>query len=119
MKVLVVNDSRFEAIVLKDVLGQMGFAVELSDEYKALGRISKFSPDYFIANYIMKETSGDKLIEQVKQVNPNIKCLLSSSNSLNLQEFKSSSVDGILLTPVSMNSLKKAFDFSSSQSVGE
>ncbi len=33
-KALLINDSKFESLILKDMLQKMGFEVEIADEYE-------------------------------------------------------------------------------------
>ena len=99
-KVLLVNDSKFESMVLKDTLSSMGFDVRLADEYNTLGFIDDFHPNYVIVNYIMKEIRGDQLIGLIKLKNPSISCILSSSGHINLDGLVHKKVDGVFQTPV-------------------
>ncbi|MEW9096346.1 MAG: response regulator [Clostridiaceae bacterium] len=104
-KILVVNDSKFESYILKDLLIQLGYDVEITNEYSAIYEINKYSPDVVIANLIMKETSGDLLIKKIKDMKKDTKCLLSSCNNLNIEDFRYNKVDGIIKTPVKLDDL--------------
>lgn len=101
-RALLVNDSKFESRILKDMLQQLDYSVEIADEFDALYAIERFEPNVVIVNYIMEQTRGDKLIQLMKAGMPQIKCILSSSNSIRLSEFKGHHVDAVLHTPVSM-----------------
>lgn len=105
-RALLVNDSRFESLILKDLLDEIGYEVELADEFDALLEAEIFNPDLVIVNYIMRETSGDKLIQLLKEGKPEAICLLSTSNIVSKDTFKGSKIDEILRTPVSMFTLK-------------
>lgn len=107
-KVLLVNDSKFESLVLKDALNEMGYIVETADEYNAVKSFGSFRPDCVIANYIMRETRGDQLIGIMKLQRPETICLLSSNSSVSMRDFRFSRIDGILNTPVDKSSLEKA-----------
>ena len=105
-KALLVNDSRFESLILRDLLQQLDYDVELADEFDALNKLETTKPDLVVVNYIMEETRGDELVQVMKDVHPELTCLISSSSKLDRQAFKEIGVDGILRTPVSMFTLK-------------
>ncbi len=105
-KALLVNDSRFESMILKDLLSTLGYEVELADEYDAMYQVEQFEPELVVANYIMQETRGDKIIQLIKAGRPDLKCLISSNNPLHKDDFRDIGLDGILRTPVSMFTLK-------------
>ena len=105
-KALLVNDSKFESFVLRDLLNQLNFDVELADEFDAAYEVEKFKPDIIIVNYVMQETTGDLLIQNIKKVQPFAKCLLSSNNSVKTVDFPQIQIDGVLQTPVSIFTLK-------------
>ena len=105
-RALLINDSKFESLVLKDLLQKLNFDVEIADEFDALYQAHKFLPDVVIANYIMQQTTGDQLIKNIKEKDKRIKCLLSSNGRVRLKDFSDSNVDGILRTPVSFYVLK-------------
>ncbi|MDA3847118.1 MAG: response regulator [Vallitaleaceae bacterium] len=102
---VLINDSKFENLILQDMLSKLGYDVEMATEYDALYEIGQFAPDLVIVNYIMKETTGDLLIELIKAELPKVKCLLSSSSRIKKEDF-SDHVDGILRIPASMFTLQ-------------
>ncbi|MCY6957249.1 response regulator [Clostridium brassicae] len=104
-RVLLINDCKFEKIVIKDLLIKLGYGVELGDEYEALKMSEELDPDIVIVNLIMKETTGDKLIKKIKSINKDIVCILSSSNKLNIDEYKKKGVDGVIQTPINPDKL--------------
>ena len=99
-KVLLVNDSKFECVVLKDILFNLGYDIIITDEYDAMRLAQNHNPDYVIANYIMKQIRGDQLITLIKMQNSNIKCILSSSNPINLDDFRYKRIDAVFQTPI-------------------
>jgi len=101
MRALIINDSRFESLILKDMLQKLGYTVEIADEFEALYTIEKFEPELVIVNYIMQQTRGDKLIRLMKAGMPELKYVLSSSNDVKLSDFPGSYIDGLLHTPIS------------------
>jgi DNA-binding response OmpR family regulator len=101
-KALLINDSKFESLILKDMLQKLNFDVEIADEYEALYAIERYEPGIVIVNYIMEQTRGDKLIQLIKAGMPHIKCVLSSSNPIHKSDFLGGHIDGVLQTPASM-----------------
>jgi DNA-binding response OmpR family regulator len=104
-KVLVVNDCKFEGMILNDMLSQIGYNVYITDEYKAMNNISSFSPDIVMVNYIMKDTRGDRLINLIKAKHPNIICILSSSNEIDTYKLNHNDIDAIVKTPINTHNL--------------
>lgn len=104
-RALLVNDSRFESLILKDMLNGLGYDVELADEFDAIYEAEQFRPHVVIVNYIMRKIKGDKLIKDIKSSRPESKCLLSSNGSVSKEQLEDS-VDGVLHTPISMFTLK-------------
>lgn len=99
-KVLVINDCKFERFVIKDCLNAIGYNVEIASEYDALSKVKKFQPDILIANLIMKNTTGDNLIKKIKAENSQIICILSSCDSIKLQDYVKNNVDEVIHTPI-------------------
>ncbi len=104
-RALLVNDSRFESLILKEMLNGLGYDVELADEFDAIYEAEQFEPHLVIVNYIMRKIKGDKLIQDIKSCIPESKCLLSSNRTVGSEQLEDS-VDGVLHTPISMFSLK-------------
>ena len=109
-KVLIINDSRFESMILSELLGNLSYETVISDEFNALVDVESFNPDMVIVNYIMEEVRGDQLIQLIKAGRPEIICLISSSNQLKMEDFRSCGVDGLIRTPVSMFTLKDSLN---------
>lgn len=107
-KALLVNDSKFESLILRDMLSKLDYEVEVADEFDAVYEVEQFKPDVVIVNYIMQETTGDKLIAHIKSGQPTAKCVLSSNSIVKMADFKGEKIDGILHTPISMFTLKDA-----------
>lgn len=104
-KALLVNDSKFESLILRDMLNKLDYEVEIADEFDAVYEVEQFNPDVIIVNYIMQETTGDELIDEIKNGCPTAKCLLSSNSTIKISAFSGKKIDGILQTPASMFSL--------------
>ena len=105
-RVLIVNDSRFESMILKDLLSQLGYNVNITDEYEAVKQVQSFSPDVVLANYVMKDTFGDQLIDRIKTRYPKVLCILTSNSVINRNSLKSNKVDAIVRTPVSKEDIE-------------
>lgn len=103
-KALLVNDSKFESLILRDMLSKLDYDVEVADEFDAVYEVEQFRPDVVFVNYIMQETTGDELIQHIKSGQPTAKCVLSSNSVL--KDFNDKEIDGILHTPISMFTLK-------------
>lgn len=106
-KVLLINDCKFESIIMKDILCNFGYDIKITNEYEAYDMIKRFIPDIVIANLIMKTISGDELINNIKRRNPEIRCILSSCNPIKLDDYKDKKVDDIIHTPIDKEKLKK------------
>lgn len=104
-KILLVNDCKFESIIIKDMLEEMGHEVKISNEDTALKDIDTYYPEILICNLIMKHTTGDIIIDKAKKKYPHIKGILSSSNDLSLDTYSKKGIDDIVKTPVSKEKL--------------
>ncbi|MDW8799995.1 response regulator [Clostridium sp. A1-XYC3] len=109
-RVLVVNDCRFESMIMKDFLSDIGYNVQVTNEYDTFIQIKVFQPDIIIVNLIMKDNRGDRLINNIKNNYPGILCLLSSCDSIKLQDFIQSKVDEVIHTPVTRSKLSEILD---------
>ncbi|MGH4126233.1 MAG: response regulator [Clostridium sp.] len=106
-KVLLVNDCKFENFIMRDMLINLGYEVIISNEFNAVRDAGELSCNFIIANFIMKEKTGDKVLEQIKEMYPETKCILSSSNDIKIEDFNNSSIDGVIHTPVTKEKLRK------------
>jgi len=109
-KVLIINDSGFERMVLRDQVQLLGYDVKTADEFSGLSSIEKFHPDTVIANLTMTDTSGDKLIEQIKNIDPGIRCFLSTCSKNRRYGFDRKVIDGVVETPISLEQLSKVLN---------
>lgn len=108
--VLIVNDSKFESIILKDMLTKFGIKAIVSNEHNVMQDMEKIKPSMVIVNYIMEDTTGDQLIEEIKKVHPETVCILSSSNNLCKSQFIDFSIDEIVKTPIQLNQIKRIIE---------
>lgn len=107
-KAIIINDSRLEKAVLKDQLTQLGYKVEIADEYDWEDKLHNFMPDIAIVNYTMQHITGDKIIAAIKTKHSNIKTYLSSCNKLREKHFADAKLSGVITTPVSLRELEDA-----------
>ncbi len=105
-KVILINDCKFQSLIMKDMLISLGYEVNITNEYGAFVKIESFNPDIIICNLIMKDITGDKLVKDIKNKNPKIICLLSSANSIKLEEFSKKYVDEIIHIPIERQELE-------------
>lgn len=111
MKVLIINDSNFEKMVLETNIKELGLDSKSGDEYSAMDMIKDGRPDIIFVNLHMKETNGDQLIRQLKKVHYSGKYVLtSSSHEKLLEKQRLSEVTEILKTPFSKKELKELID---------
>lgn len=111
-RVLLINDCKFESIIMKDMLEDLGYDVEISDEASVMTNVKDFLPDIVIVNLILKQTTGDEIIKRIKVFKPEIVCLLSTSNNVKLNDFKGVIIDNIIHTPISKEKLKDTINLS-------
>jgi len=104
--VLIVNDSGFERMVLRDQIRMLGYEVKTADEITSLNMIKGFHPNIVIANLTMNDISGDKLIEHIKSIDPDIHCFLSSCSRIDWSLVDSNLIDGVIETPVTNATLE-------------
>ncbi len=109
-RALLINDSKFERLILKDLLSKLEYTIEITDEFDAVEMVEDFDPDLVIVNYVMEEITGDQLIEKIKDIQPEIRCILSSSNKIHLEDFQEQGVDAVLQTPVSKFRLQQVLE---------
>lgn len=107
-RVIIVNDCKFERRILSDMLTEMNYFVFVSTEHDVLDDIKKNKPDIVLVNYILEKMRGDTLISMIKLIDNNIMCILTSSNSLDIEQFRRKKVDVILKTPANKETLQNA-----------
>jgi DNA-binding NtrC family response regulator len=105
-KIILINDCKFQSLIMKDMLIKLEYEVNITNEYGALVKIENFNPDIIICNLIMKDTTGDKLIKDIKNKNPKIICLLSSANSIRLEDYSKKYIDEVIHIPIEMEELE-------------
>ncbi|MFT5873678.1 MAG: two-component SAPR family response regulator [Clostridium sp.] len=106
-KVLLVNDCKLENLIMRDMLISLGHEVVVSNEFNAARDARELNCNVIIANFIMKEKTGDKILQQIKDMYPKTKCILSSSNDIKLEDFNKRVIDVVIRTPVTKEKLDK------------
>jgi CheY-like chemotaxis protein len=110
MKILVVNDCKFEREVFKNILTNLDNVnqVTTTEETQVQQMIETIQPDIIIVNLIMEQATGDKLIEAIKSnySKLNTTCILSSSNPIKLEDYEDKQVDAVFQTPIEEDRLK-------------
>ncbi len=109
-RVLLVNDCKFENFIMRDMLINLGHEVIISDEFNAISDARELNCNVVIANFIMKEKTGDKILQQIKDMNPQTKCILSSSNDIKLEDFNKQTIEAFIRTPITKEKLEKVFE---------
>lgn len=105
-KILLINDSKFENIILKDMLKSIGYSADILNEKEAVAKVRELRPDCIIINRVMKGVYGDRLAAQIKGDYPHAKCILSSCNPINISEFNKGEIDAVMKTPIAKQDLK-------------
>ena len=106
-KILLINDSAFENIIMKDILETIDCKVEVSNEFEAFAVMDKFEPSIVIANLVMKETTGDVLLNKMKIEHPELKTILSSCSSVKLKDLRENKIDYFIQIPVKKDEIEK------------
>jgi len=107
-RILLVNDCKFENFIMRDMLSNLGHEVIISNEFNVFSDVRELSCNVVISNFIMKEKTGDKILQQIKDMYPKIKCILSSSNDIKLVDLSNKAIDAFIHTPVTKEKLEKA-----------
>jgi response regulator RpfG family c-di-GMP phosphodiesterase len=109
-RVLLVNDCKFENFIMKDMLINLGYEVIISNEFNAVSDVRELNCNVVIANFIMKEKTGDKILQQIKGMYPQIRCILSSSSDIKLEDFNRKVIDAFIRTPAIKENLGKVIE---------
>lgn len=109
-KILLINDCKLESLIMKDILDDAGHEVLISNEFEALQKVKFNHPDIVIANLIMQTIQGNELISKIKNINEEIKCILSSSSPIKLESYKNNKVDAVIHTPINKSELLNSLE---------
>lgn len=103
--VLIINDSKFEKRILKDLFEKINFRAIIANEFNAIDIFLDNKPDLVFVNYVMEETDGISLIKKIKFVDSDVKCVLSSCDSMDDIVGKTLEVDEFIKTPINLKDL--------------
>ncbi|WP_281886462.1 response regulator [Paenibacillus sp. YYML68] len=80
-KIMVVDDSLFMRMLLKNVIRELGYEVtmEASNGVEALSLYSDERPDLVTLDITMPEMDGLTALEKIKDLNPNAKVIMVSA----------------------------------------
>jgi PAS domain S-box-containing protein len=110
--VLIVDDEQMIIDVSKSLLAKMGYNVLVAREGKEALEIYKAYQqeiDLIILDMIMPNMAGSKTFDQLKEINPNIKVLLSSGYSIDglATEILERGCNGFIQKPFNIKSLSQ------------
>lgn len=106
-RVLIINDSQFERLIMKDIVSRLGYEANTGDEYDTMSLIESYDPNIVIANMTMNRINGDKLIAAIKGKKPEIRCYLSSCSRIPSEKLQYPVADGYIETPVTPGCLER------------
>ncbi len=80
-RILIVDDSKFQRVLMKDIVESGGFeVVDLAkDGLEALDIFKKKSADLVLLDITMPNMSGKKCLEELKKIDPNVKVIMISA----------------------------------------
>ena len=80
-RVLVVEDELRVAAMLRDILVELGYVVELADRgAEALQLVPIFEPDVVLLDLLMPETSGVEVLKHLRRDPPTLPVVIMSGN---------------------------------------
>lgn len=110
--VMVVDDEEDILSVFSSLLGKEGYNVHAFSNPEIAFQHFRYSPkecSLIISDVRMPRMSGFELARKVKELNPQVKVILTSAFEITMAEFEkvlpNSQVDGILEKPVSLKKL--------------
>lgn len=104
-KVLIINDSKFEQKILKDLFEKINFDAHISNEFDAIENCISVGPDLVMANYIMEKRTGIEMIREIKFIYPNLRCILSSCDDVSKETRQYDYIDSFIQTPINTTEL--------------
>ncbi len=80
-KVLVVDDSAFMRLMLKNILTKHGYEIagEAQNGEEAVQKYIKTKPDVVLLDIVMPEVDGLQALKEMKKMDPNAKVVVCSS----------------------------------------
>ena len=80
-KVMVVDDSPFMRVMIKDIVVKLGGVVvaEAGDGNEAVEKFTQFAPDVVTMDIVMPKKSGIDALSEIKQKQPGVKVVMISA----------------------------------------
>lgn len=101
-KILVVDDNFFTREIQNDLLLEMGYEeiYEACDGKQAIAEFKKQNPDLVLLDIILPDTEGDKVLTEIKNINPKQKVIMVTAvgHKLMTEKCKKLGVSGYVLT---------------------
>lgn len=101
-KILIVDDSEYNRVLLSSLLRKKNLQVELSDNGEdAVKKFSESKPDAVFLDYIMPKKSGVEALIEMKKLNPNFTAIMLTSISAveDVEKAKEAGASGYILKP--------------------
>jgi len=109
-KILVVDDNFFTREVQKDLLIEIGYKeiYEAEDGKQAISEFKKQKPDLVLLDIILPDTEGDKVLAEIKDINPKQKVIMVTAvgHKLMTERCKKLGVSGYVLKPINPDKLE-------------
>ncbi len=80
-KILIADDATFMRMMLKDILSHAGFInlIEAKNGREAINLFKVEKPELILLDVTMPDMDGLKALEEIKDVNPDVKIIMCSS----------------------------------------
>lgn len=80
-KILIADDATFMKMMLKDILSHAGFInlIEAKNGREAINLFKVEKPELILLDVTMPDMDGLKALEEIKDVNPDVKIIMCSS----------------------------------------
>lgn len=80
-RVLVVNDSFADRMILRDLLASLGYSVvgEAKDGQESLDKYKELQPDLVIVDVAMRDMDGPSTVRELTRIDPNAVILMCAS----------------------------------------
>lgn len=109
VRLLVVEDSRFERQIDEAMLNRLGFEYVLASDYdQAIAKYQIEPIDIVLLDILMEGKNGIEILKRLRELNPIVKIILVSSLGYEkIQELKNEyDADGFIVKPVEEKQLR-------------